>query len=95
MGIRRRIRARKNGDKLEDNFEFACAYKYTEATTKAIEEVEKEYQDKMDDRDRLIEEVNAQLKSVETYEQEMAIYRLYGIIDENGKIYDYKKDENK
>ena len=62
------------------------------SSREAIDAVEKDYQDKIDDRDRLIEEVNAQLKSIETYEQEMAIYKLYNIIDENGKIYDYKKD---
>ena len=62
------------------------------SSREVIDAVEKDYQDKIDDRDRLIEEVNAQLKSIETYEQEMAIYKLYNIIDENGKIYDYKKD---
>ena len=84
--------ARKNGDDLADDFEFACAYKFTDATEKAIEEVEKEFKDKMDDRDRVVEEVTARLMVTETYEQEMEIYTNYGIIDEKtGKIYDYKK----
>lgn len=55
-----------------------------------VDEIEKEYKDKMDDRDRLVEEVNAQLMLCETYEQKMAVYKTYGIVDENGKIYDYK-----
>ena len=86
--------ARKNGDDLADDFEFACAYKFTDATEKAIEEVENAFKDKMDDRDRVIEEVTAQLMSIENYDQEMAIYKRYGIIDENGLIYDYKDKEN-
>ena len=64
----------------------------TEDTRKAIEETEVAFKDKMDDRDRIVEEVTARLMAVESYEQEMAIYEKYGIIDkETGKIYDYKK----
>ena len=67
-------------------------YTTTKATGKAVEEAEKEFKDNMDDRDRIIEEVTARLQAVETYEQEMEIYKTYGIIDEEtGKIFDYKK----
>ena len=69
-------------------------YTMADKTVEAMNEVEKAYKDKMDDRDRVIEEVTAQLMSIENYDQEMAIYKRYGIIDENGLIYDYKDKEN-
>jgi hypothetical protein len=63
---------------------------FTKTTVDAIEKVEKEFKDKMDDRDRLIEEIQAQVQITETYEQEMDIYKKYGVIDENGHLYDYR-----
>lgn len=79
-------------DKRENAFD---GYKVNYCPTsdeyvKAIEEIEKDYKDKMDDRDRLIEEVIAQTMLCETYEQKMAVYKNYGIVDKHGKIYDYK-----
>lgn len=76
------------GNTLE--FEMYVGYKLTPKTVEAMDKVEKEFKDKMDDRDRLIEEVQAQVDIVETYEQEIAIYKKYGILDEDGKVYDYK-----
>ena len=77
---------------LENGDLSYSGYTTTKATGKAVEEAEKEFKDKMDDRDRVVEEVTARLLAVETYEQEMEIYKTYGIIDkETGKIYDYKK----
>ena len=69
-------------------------YTMADKTVEAMNEVENAFKDKMDDRDRVIEEVTAQLMSIENYDQEMAIYKRYGIIDGNGLIYDYKDKEN-
>lgn len=78
-----------------DNGELGYSgYTLTDKTVEAMNEVENAFKDKMDDRDRVIEEVTAQLMSIENYDQEMAIYKRYGIIDENGLIYDYKDKEN-
>lgn len=59
-------------------------------TKEALEKVEVEFKDNMDERNRIVEEVEAQLMIVETYEQEIEILKKYGILDENGKIYDYR-----
>lgn len=59
-------------------------------TKEALGKVEVEFKDNMDERNRIVEEVEAQLIIVETYEQEIEILKKYGILDENGKIYDYR-----
>lgn len=59
-------------------------------TKEALGKVEVEFKDNMDKRNRIVEEVEAQLMIVETYEQEIEILKRYGILDENGKIYDYR-----
>ena len=59
-------------------------------TKEALEKVEVEFKDNMDERNRIVEEVEAQLMIVETYEQEIEILKKYGILDEKGKIYDYR-----
>lgn len=59
-------------------------------TKEALGKVEVEFKDNMDERNRIVEEVEAQLMIVETYEQEIEILKKYGILDENGKIYDYR-----
>ena len=67
----------------------------TPKTKEARAEVEKEFKDKMDDRDRLIEEVRAleELYDLDTLGE---LYKQFGILDANGKIYDYKtKTETK
>ena len=62
----------------------------SEETKEALGKVEVEFKDNMDERNRIVEEVEAQLMIVETYEQEIEILKRYGILDENGKIYDYR-----
>lgn len=62
----------------------------TEETRQALKDNEKEFKDKMDERNRLVEEVEAQLMIVETYEQEIEILKKYGILKQDGTIYDYK-----
>ena len=61
----------------------------TPKSREAIEEVEKQFKDKMDDRDRLIEEVRA-LEELYDLDTLGDLYKQFGILDENGKIYDYK-----
>lgn len=56
-----------------------------------IDEIEKEFQDKMDDRDRLITEVEAQLELCECRAQMLEVFKTYGILDTDSKIYDYRK----
>ena len=82
------------GDFIELKEEEAFINFESSLTPKTIDEIykiETEFQDKLDDRDRLIQEVKAQIEICENREQEIAIYKMYGILDESGKIYDYKK----
>lgn len=62
----------------------------TKESQEALKKAEVEFKDNMDERNRIVEEVEAQLMIVETYEQEIEILKKYGILDENGKIYDYR-----
>lgn len=62
----------------------------TKESQEALKKAEVEFKDNMDERNRIVEEVEAQLMIVETYEQEIEILKRYGILDENGKIYDYR-----
>lgn len=55
-----------------------------------INEIEKAFKDAMDDRNRLVEEIEAQLDLCSTREEYNEVFKLYGIIDKKGKIYDYK-----
>lgn len=64
---------------------------YTEETFNKLEKIEKTFQDKIDERDRMIQEVKAQVDLCEDREQEIAIYKMYGIMTDDGKIYDYKR----
>ena len=63
----------------------------TKEKDEKINEIEKAFKDAMDDRNRLIEEVEAQLLLCETRDQYFEVFKKYGIVDEDGKIYDYKK----
>lgn len=65
-------------------------YPTSRAMTEALVEIDKDFKDKMDDRDRLIEEIRSQIDICETYEQKLSIYKKYGVLDKNGKLYDYK-----
>lgn len=62
-----------------------------EKTASKIEEVEKWFKDEMDERDRIVEEVRAIESLYETTEELIDIYKKYGILQEDGKIYDYRK----
>lgn len=55
-----------------------------------IEVIEKEFKDKMDDRNRLVDEVLAQITLCETRDEKIEVYKSYGILDAENKIYDYK-----
>ena len=66
-------------------------YTMSDATKKAIEEIETAFKDKMDDRDRIIEEVKALEMLCDCTEEYEALYKKFGILDKDGKIYDYKK----
>lgn len=70
--------------------DFDIAYCPTDLNLKEkVEEIEKEYKDAMDDRDRVIEEVRAVLK-VTDFDDVMDVLKRYGIVQENGLIYDYR-----
>lgn len=55
-----------------------------------IAEIEKDFKDKMDDRNRLVDEVLAQIALCETRDEMLEVYKAYGILDDNNKIYDYR-----
>lgn len=52
--------------------------------------IEKDFKDKMDDRNRLVDEVLAQISLCETRDEMLEVYKSYGILDDNNKIYDYR-----
>ena len=55
-----------------------------------IARIEKDFKDKMDDRNRLVDEVLAQIALCETREEKIEVYKAYDILDADGKIYDYR-----
>lgn len=55
-----------------------------------IDAIEKDFKDKMDDRNRLVDEVLAQIALCETRDEMLEVYKAYGILDDNNKIYDYR-----
>ena len=57
-----------------------------------VAKIEKEFKDKMDDRNRLVDEVLAQIALCETREASIEVYKAYGILDTDGKIYDYRNN---
>lgn len=65
-------------------------YPIPKATVEALAEIDQNFKDKMDDRDRLIEEIQSQIDICETYEQKLDIYKKYGVLDKAGKLYDYR-----
>ena len=83
----------------EDNNERAYemfAVKVTPISKEAeekIEAIEKDFKDKMDDRNRLVDEVLAQIDLCETREDIIEVYKAYGILDAEGKIYDYRDNK--
>ena len=83
----------------EDNNERAYemfAVKVTPISKEAeekIEAIEKDFKDKMDDRNRLVDEVLAQIDLCETREASIEVYKAYGILDAEGKIYDYRDNK--
>lgn len=80
---------KENREDLFDNFKLLVSYTPKSKQAK-IDEIEKAFKDAMDDRNRLVEEVEAQLDLCTTREEYLEVFKLYGIVDENGKIYDYK-----
>lgn len=80
----------------EDNKEnlYEINKLHCELTTKEVQEeidkIEKEFKDKMDDRNRLVDEVMAQIELCSSREEMLEVYKAYGILDENNKIYDYR-----
>lgn len=77
----------------EENMYDAYAIKtpfISKETIAKIDEIKKEFKDSMDERDRLVDEVNAQLELCESRDDMLAVFRAYGILDENNKIYDYR-----
>lgn len=76
-------------ENLFDNYKVSYT-PVSKVAQETLETIEKEFQDKMDDRNRLIEEIQSQIDICETYEQKLDIYKKYGVIDKHGKLYDYK-----
>ena len=55
-----------------------------------VAKIEKDFKDKMDDRNRLVDEVMAQIELCVNREEAIEVYKAYGILDTEGKIYDYR-----
>ena len=66
------------------------SFPISDETLKKYKEIQKDFDDKIDERNRVIEEVEALLLESETAEDRMAVYKRFGIVDKAGKIYDYK-----
>ena len=75
----------------EDTTYIGLEYELTQKSIDAINDIEKVFNDKIDERDRLMQEVKAQVEICENREQESAIYKMHGILNDDGKIFDYKK----
>lgn len=79
-------------DKAESIYETYSVKNHfiSKETQDKINEIEKEFKDSMDDRNRLIDEVEAQLQLCGSRDEMLEVFKAYGILDENNKIYDYR-----
>lgn len=79
-------------DNKEESYEYfkVQGTPVSKEAQEKIAEIEKAFKDKMDDRNRLVDEVMAQIELCETREEAIEVYKAYGILDTDGKIYDYR-----
>lgn len=59
---------------------------FSDEIKKQLREVEKETADALCKVESMVKEVEAQLEICETYEQKVAVLKLYNILDEDGKL---------
>lgn len=71
--------------------DYAVEYRpISKEASDKLAEIEKNFKDKMDDRNRLIDEVEAQIDLCSTRDEVLEVYKAYGILNDDNKIYDYR-----
>lgn len=75
-----------------EHFVFSLGF-ITEDTKEKLRANDKAFEDAMDERNRIVEEVLAMKELCEDSESLTTMYKKYGILQDNGKIYDYRKEE--